>query len=319
MILALVAAAFVCAANGGPDGAIELEEYLIVDAARSTQEKPFPAFAMLAPAGWAADGALNPRAGDPCGLTHALTWRVASPDGASALEIIPDAAWTESPFKARFSSCPARMVYDAEGYAHALAADMKLKATFLADARPRPDIVAPFNQAGEGYAPKTVATAGEFPFTLDPDTDGKNPAREGVLIAAIVISTPAPGIPENESRGYALPALLATGPQGSIDRGLVEAVRASALVNPNWARAMAPQTPGVPPPRIIADEPFPVRAMGESQTICGAEFSRVRKAPAEGQADGQAAGEIPAGDASIWRRADGRFFYLPLGAAATQR
>ncbi|NWG91130.1 MAG: hypothetical protein HXY21_01290, partial [Parvularculaceae bacterium] len=95
-----------CAGDGAPPGAVAMKEFAIPDAALSAPGRPFPYISVLAPADWKAEGALDPRAGDPCGLRHALRWRAASPDGLATIAILPDESWFASRHETQFSSCP---------------------------------------------------------------------------------------------------------------------------------------------------------------------------------------------------------------------
>lgn len=273
-----------CGADGVPAGAVLFKEFVIPDLSLSAKDRLFPYIALLAPADWIAEGALSPRKDHPCGLRAALGWRAASPDGRSTIEVVPDDAWTASRWKAQFSSCPSRAVFHAAAYAEDLLKKRGVKAT-IAEVRAREDIAAPWRRpltaAGE-----TQADAVEIDFRTEPAADGAAGA-DMLAIAAIAISAPGMGIPENEERAYALPALIATAPPGTLDRELVEAVRASAIVNPGWASADQRKSGGEAP-----DAAFPERAAGAPTAKCGSAFA-------------------PLGIRQLWRRDDGRAYFIP--------
>ncbi|NWG92028.1 MAG: hypothetical protein HXY21_05910, partial [Parvularculaceae bacterium] len=282
-----------CAGDGAPPGAVAMKEFAIPDAALSAPGRPLAYMSVLAPADWKAEGALYPRAGDPCGLRFSLKWRAASPDGRSTVETFPEAAWTASRREAQFSSCPSRPVFSAAEYAEDLLSRHGVKAP-AATWRAREDIAAPF-RTPPAAGGETTADAGELSFRAEG-------ASDALLIAAVVIWKPAHFIPEDEWRGYAPPAILATAPAGKLDADLVEAVRASAIVNPDWQAAQERLSGADAAPMrktVAARPPFPNRTAGAPVTKCGRAYA-------------------PLSTPLLWRRDDGRVYYIPRGAASVQ-
>lgn len=292
MLAAIFAAAAVCAADGAPQGAVALDDYVIDDISAPPSAQRFAAMAIMAPAGWTSVGAIDQRVDDQCGLTYRLRWRVDSPDGLQTISIFPDARWTVSRLPAQFSACPSRDIHDAKAYAQGVLDENGIKAAISDDGRERPDLAASLGpiRANDSYQPTVVADAREFALAIDPATDG-------LIIAAMNIHTPGHSVLENEQTAYALPTLLVTGPKGTVDRNFVEAVRSSGLANPLWVELLQ-QTrykQGDKVPEIAANSPFPERTLGAEKEICGATFAAV-------------------GDKGVWRRGDGRYFYIPADA-----
>jgi hypothetical protein len=277
-----------CADDGTPAGAVEMKDFIVPDVALSTRERPFPYLALFAPADWTAEGALQPVAGDPCGVSVALRWRAASPDGRATIEALTNEVWTASRHKAQFSSCPSRAVFSAAEHAEELLARRGIRAA-TKTWRAREDIAALFRTPPTAGG-ETVADAIELLFRTET-------AMDGLLIAAVVISKPAPSIPEYEWRAYAPPSLLATAPAGALDASLIEAVRASAIVNPGWPATHESLFSAYPAPErktIGARPPFPDRKTGAPTIRCGRTYAPL-KTP------------------HLWRRDDGRAYFIAPG------
>lgn len=281
-----------CAADGAPQGAVAFEDYVIDDISAPASAGRFAAMAVMAPAGWTAEGGMDQRVNDRCGLTHTLRWRAVSPDGLQTISVFPDARWTVSRFPAQFNACLSRDIRDTKAYTQSVLDENGIKAAISDEGRDRPDIAAALNPAWaeDGVLPTVVAEAREFAVTIDPATDG-------LIIAAMNVHTPGANIPENEETAYALPTLLVTGPKGTIDRNLVEAVRASALANPHWVELLQRtyDNPGEDVVGKALKMPFPERTLGEEMEFCGAKFAMIT-------------------EKGIWRRGDGRYFYIPADA-----
>ncbi len=301
MMLALLAGAAMCAANGGPADAVALEEYIINDLMITNAGQPTAAMAVLAPRGWRTQGGYGPPRDPSCGLQRGLEWRATSPDGTTGVAVFAEERWTASSYKAQFSSCPSREIWDVETYLKALLKERNIKAEIF-DARNRKDLARaldPENSSSSPDAgqPRVDAQAAEFAMRAPAIKGERNDGESDMLaIAAIAIYTPAQHIPENEKTGVSLPTLFAFAPPGALDRDLVEAIRSSPLVNPAWVRAMRKEW-GVPsqtePERIAPEPPFPTREAGAETTNCNATYR-------------------PIGNDGIFQRADGRYFFIPL-------
>ncbi len=294
-----------CGANGAPEGAVEMREAILGIGAVSATDAKTPYAAFLIPATWKDEGAVALDGADPCGVTEKPRWRAMSPDGASSIEILPGEGWTVSAHAAQFSACPSRDSRSAATHAAALIKSGAPGASVV-DVRERTDIVEPFKdqikRLGETGA-RVEVTAAEMSFEA---RMASGETEYGLLVAAVTTFTPAASIPEYETRATALPSLLARSRGKAPDAALVEAVRASALTDPNWVRrreeAMRP--PGYLPDlqersiRRWTSEPFPVRETGAgAANACGQSFATLTIA-------------------NLWKAEDGRFWFSPALTAA---
>jgi hypothetical protein len=288
-----------CRADGVPADAIEMREAILRFDPSTLGGADASYAAFLIPADWREEGSAVFDYADPCGAMEKPRWRAASPDGEASVEFLAGEGWTASAHKAQFSNCAARDIYNARGYADALARSVAPDATF-GELRDRGDIVEPFRkqlQAYDQYGARTEASAAEIDFERLGEGGG---AEYGLIVAAVMTFTPAPTIPEFETRATAMPPLIARSKGVAPNAALVEAIRASALVDPNWLRyrerLTAPPgrmpTPGDRLPIRQQQEPFPEREAGEGAKVCGRTFSALT---------------VP----SIWRRDDGRYWFAP--------
>lgn len=306
-LAAAVTASGICVAPGVPQGTIELREFSILDLDLSSKDRPLAFVSVLAPKDWTSEGGLRWVLDAPCGVEQRVEWRVASPDSATSVAILPAERWTVSSRPPQFSRCPSRNVHSADAYSAEVLDALKL--THRVEAvRERQDIVAQFASvlASYGTQQQTRASAAETRIVLGEGAE----RRDGLMIAAMVVVTPAPAIPEYESTAFSMPSLLAMAPEGRLDPDLIEAVRASALPNPEWSdqanrilRGMEtrPRPPGaedlIPTPGASA---FPVRPAGPEAVFCGAKYTS-------------------AGTPGVFRSAEGRIFYIPGGAVLGEK
>lgn len=94
MMVALLAGAIlgsVAAAAALPPGVYQMSRVQIMDP--SGFEKPIPAATLLIPAGWQSRGGVVWGPHGQCGSDYAARWEATSPDGASALTMMPMPQW----------------------------------------------------------------------------------------------------------------------------------------------------------------------------------------------------------------------------------
>lgn len=289
-----------CASDGIPEGAIELEEIIVPDFSFSNPASPLAYISILGPVGWLSEGGLSVDVADPCGSTDRLRWRLYSPDQAFSVDLLPAEGWTASSRAMQFSACPARDVLGAADYVDDLLKRHGLVAT-RTKSSVRTDIIESYRRAAFDGSDSFVIDAIETHLTFQPRKDAGSGGDEGLAVAAVVLFKPAVTIPEHETRAWSLPTIEARAPAGALNRDLIEAVRTSALLNPNWVRLrdrmrLAGQLPtvgDVNPERLRSEEPFPVREGGLGVKACNVQFQALSSP-------------------QFWRSEDGRFWYAPM-------
>jgi len=289
-----------CASDGIPEGAIELEEIIVPDLSFSNSASPLAYISILGPAGWLSEGGLSVDVADPCGSTDRLRWRVYSPDQAFSIDLYPAEGWTASNRATQFSACPARDIHGAVDYVDDLLKRHGLVVT-RTKSRVRSDIIESFRSAAFDGSDSFVIDAIETHMTFEPRKDARSDGDDGLAMAAVVLFKPAVTIPEHETRAWSLPTIVARAPAGALNRDLIEAVRTSVLLNPNWVRLrdrmrlagrLSPMG-DINPERLRSEELFPVRDGGLGVKACGVQFQALSSP-------------------QLWRSEDGRFWYAPI-------
>lgn len=148
-IFAILAAApgVVLAADGPPSPAIRVQPAEILD--RSGFEKPLVAATVMMPVGWKAEGGVSWQQNTSgCGRnTPHFAWRATSPDGRSAIEILPEETWSGNNFQmpgTPAQACPNVWLESARQYLEAWVQEYRSGARTL-EYRDRPDFVKQVN------------------------------------------------------------------------------------------------------------------------------------------------------------------------------
>ena len=241
-------------AAGLPPGAIRVQKAAIVDS--SGFEQPMTAISLLIPAGWQTQGGVNWQqnmAG--CGRrTPHLAWTARSPDGYSAIEIIPGENWngTNSPVAATAQQgCPNVWISSAREYIQTWVHYNRPGATIL-DYLERADFVAEVEKqiqqqremqqryATPGMEMRQWAEGGQA--LLSYQQQGRE-MREiigmSVTFSLLRMEGVMPGeIVENLSLASA-PGYAVRAPAGQLDLNVAEMLRKSPRPNPQWVAKMA--------------------------------------------------------------------------------
>jgi hypothetical protein len=93
---------------------------------------------MLVPAGWTHEGKVEWKVGAQCTSAYHLVLRARSPDGASAIELLPGEAWGMNTFNGPTGGCPPGNFRDAQEYLRGWVQRHRPGARWL-EYRPRPD------------------------------------------------------------------------------------------------------------------------------------------------------------------------------------
>lgn len=292
-----------CGAASAPEGAMEMREAVVkIDALGDA----FPYLSILVPSAWSDSGAAEFDPAESCGAHEKLRWRATAPDGAASIEILPGAGWTASARPAEFSACKSRNLQDAASYAMSLL-ETAAPSAKVREVLDRPDLSAPINAqfaSYNGYAGQTKASAVEVRF--EAPAQGAS-VEHGAVVAVVMTFTPHISIPENETRATAFPVLLARARGASLDPGLVEAVRASALASPRW---LAVREQWFSPTGMLPDPRKPISAL-----LAAPDFAERETLP-EATACGGRIKKLKA--AVVWKGDDGRYWYVPARPAALE-
>ncbi len=138
LVAALLGSALPAAAapDSPPPGALHVQRAEIVD--RQGFDKPLVAATMMVPAGWRHEGVVEWKVGAQCTNPYSLRLRAQSPDGASAIELLPGEGWGATSFGSAAGGCPQGTFRDPQQYLRAWVARHRPNARWL-DYRPRPD------------------------------------------------------------------------------------------------------------------------------------------------------------------------------------
>jgi hypothetical protein len=229
-----------------PKGTYQLQRVEILD--RHGFGQPMTALTMFIPAGWSASGGViwdtaNTAA---CGKNGTrFEWRAVSPDGASAIEILPQETWSGHNLPLPpMSSCPNVTTRNVKDYLHWYASRVRPGARIL-DYRDRTDLTASLkylNRSDPGVSGelKSWVEAGEILIAYQ--LDGRD-LREAVSLTVIFMLNRMSGVMPGEIREFLTvsqtPALAVRAPHGQLDFKLLETIRHSAKADPRWSAAMA--------------------------------------------------------------------------------
>jgi hypothetical protein len=298
LLLQEIAIPSTCSPEGIPAGALRLQESVVLDPSLTSSGKPVAYMSLLAPADWKAVGSATSAHDDPCVWGQPLvSWSAISPDKKTRVDILPPEGWTVSVFKTQFSNCPSRPYSSAKELLEKQL-DARRIAVNEATATDRMDIEQQLEYQ-RGGSSGNMWGSGVDATQLDFKTEVEGAPHRATAIAAIGWSTPAPGIPEDETRANAYPSLLGFFPMDASaaedEAALLEMIRTSPEFNPAWIRA-AQKKQGMkvenPPTERSPDEPFPARIKGADALMCGQ--------PVTG-----------AGLDGVWTSETGQYYFLP--------
>lgn len=199
--------------------------------------QPMTAMTLDVPAGWVADGGVRWERNVECvGNMHGIAWSATSPDGRSAVSLLPKLAWQVATRGiVEMNPCPAAPMATVRAYLEAVVQNARPGARVLSY-RDRPDMVAERAQA------------------LPPPRDG---ARGWYEAGEVLIGYPLQGVEMRESivsavffsemrdpmigvslTGSAETPLALRAPDGQLDFVLLERIRRSVRTDRGWGQQM---------------------------------------------------------------------------------
>lgn len=234
------------AAAGQAAAQPQLRQAEIIDP--SGFERPVVATRINVPAGWRDQGGVVWDPQTTCtSLASRFDWAAWSPDGRSGMQLLPNNSWQMSnmPIQAGGpGSCPNRPFTNVRQYLDHVVGTYRPGAAVL-DYRDRPDIAAA-SGLGEQRTPMPMGELRQWPEAAEMligYTYNGVPTRE--VLQSVVIFNHSymqgmAGMGDIESlNGIALPVFTFRAPDGQLDFGLVESLRASIAPDPDYTRRMA--------------------------------------------------------------------------------
>lgn len=217
-------------------------------------EKPLPAFSMLVPYHWNAEGGVvwNPQ--DRCNSSgYNFAFKAASPDNAFGVTVLPTVSWSAQygmpPVQ---GACPSADLRSARAFLEWYVGRITPGAQVL-DFRGRPDLLKDYASfasrtplPGGAYS-ETAVDAGEVLVAF---TDNGRDMRGVVAAVVILWHTHFPGSPSmmagvpsvpdmDDFGGSSLPAFGAFAPVGKLDTRTAEMIRKSLQPGAEWSRRIA--------------------------------------------------------------------------------
>lgn len=232
-----------------PPGVFEMSRARIMDP--SGFEKPLLAATVLVPAGWRTEGGVVWGPHGLCGADYAAKWQAASPDGASAVLMVPMPNWSgvrsAYPTGPESSSCPQAFHTSLRGFLEGAAQQLFPGARALDyrglddEIRPLREMVArlPALPPVQGYESQITVDAGEL---LVGFTENGRDMRASVSAIATISRTRMadllnPGRIGFESvQGTPANFVVVKAPNGQLDLGLRRRVLSSMRFDGEWSR-----------------------------------------------------------------------------------
>lgn len=227
-------------------GSLRLKEVEVVDA--NGFERPMPAMRLLVPADWQARGGIHWNASAPCTADATVyDWSAADATGATAVMILPAAAWQWSNLPPQYMQaagpgCPMATIANVEGYLRGFVQTKRQGARIL-DFRQRPDLVANM----QAYNSRTPMPMGEALTWVEAGeiligySYGGTGYRESIMaIAMFTLSRMSDGMGGTTEfgSGYAMPAFAMRAPDGALDFQLFNTMQRSIKADPEWQARM---------------------------------------------------------------------------------
>ncbi|MEO5960897.1 MAG: hypothetical protein ABIZ49_05265 [Opitutaceae bacterium] len=244
--LGVTALSFAATPRELPTGSIRVQKVKVMDS--SGFGSPMTAVTLLVPAGWTATGGVvwdrNPSS---CGKTQTrFEWRAAAPDGISAIEILPQEAWSGNnlPLPPMQLPCPNVRMTTVKEYLRGYASRVRPGARIL-DYRDRGDMIKNpelYNRTDRGAFGELKSWAEGGEVLLAYQINGRD-VRESLAVIVYFNLNRMPGVMPGEIRefltlgtdvGFAVRA-----PAGQLDFMFAEMVRRSITPDPAWSALMA--------------------------------------------------------------------------------
>ncbi|MEQ8179274.1 MAG: hypothetical protein RIA10_13165 [Amphiplicatus sp.] len=235
-----------------PQGTVMMRKVEVMDP--SGFARPMVAATALIPAGWRAEGGIVWGSFGQCGGDYANRWSMTSPDGASALYVMPVPNWTgvRSVYptgQQPQDSCEKAFYSSAREYLEATARRLHPQGRIL-DYRPLPDEAKPIQDVIAQFPPindqnmqsRIFADAGEVLVAYQ--ENGRD-VRE--TISALVVITQArfadmmnPGqVAMEMTSGFPGSLTIVKAPNGALDLNLRKRVQSSVRFTPEWSAEIA--------------------------------------------------------------------------------
>lgn len=229
-----------------PEGAYRLQKAQVIDSQGFGQ--PMVAYRVFIPAGWQSQGGIVWQQGQQsCGKAQTrVEWVAYSPDGYSAVEILPEEGWSghNLPNMGIQQQCPNVTITTIKDYLQWWVQRNRPGARIL-DYRDRPDFTekAQYLNKSErtvGGELSSWAQGGEVLIAYE--SQGRD-MRETVAISVLFMLNRMAGVMPGEVREFltlvSFPGFAARAPHGELDFKLTETVRKSIQGDPQWQALMA--------------------------------------------------------------------------------
>ncbi len=232
-----------------PPGVFQMSRVQIMD--NSGFDKPIRAATVLIPAGWRAEGGVVWGPHGQCGSDYSTRWQAVSPDGASALSMVPMPNWQGSrsayPAGPQQNPCPDAFHASVRAFLEASAQQLFTGARVLDyralddEVKPLRDMMAqlpPLPQV-QGYQSQLTVDAGEVLVAF---TENGREMRASLSTIATISRTRMadimnPGRIGFESvQGTPMNFVVVKAPNGQLDLGLRRRVLTSMRFDGEWSR-----------------------------------------------------------------------------------
>lgn len=219
---------------------LRFEPSVIVDA--TGFERPIAAATLFVPAGWTARGGVVWGQQNMCVNGYNFDWSAVSPDGLSAVAVLPQARWEQTSYGAAPSTpgCGTAPYTDVRAYLEAVVRGYKPGAQII-DFRRRPDLETGANNSATPMPLGEIRNwteAGEVLFAYQ--ENGRDMRGTAASAVQFSLTTTDAGMgPMKALTAFAPPGWAAVAPNGSLNFALVEAVRRSIRPDPQWSQRIA--------------------------------------------------------------------------------
>lgn len=231
-----------------PQDVYQMSQARIMDP--SGFDKPMLAATVLIPSGWRAQGGVVWGAHGQCGDDYASRWEAVSPDGASAMSVLPMPKWegvrTSFPNPAR-GACPEAHHLSVRAYLEATVRQLFPQGRVLDyrslddEVKPLRDMLAqlPALPPTQGFDARMNIEAGELLVAF---TENGRDMRAAVSATAVIshsrvadLMNPSQIAMESVS-GFPSNFTVVKAPNGELDLGLRRRVATSLRLDPEWSR-----------------------------------------------------------------------------------
>ena len=227
-----------------PATAIRVTPASIVDNQGFSQ--PIVAATLFIPHGWQTQGGIE--WGEQYGCTNGfgMNWSAESPDGHSAIAILPQQQWEWNSYgQAANPACQIRQIETVTAYIQAVIGFAMPNARITRIDR-RPDLereladMTGINDTGfQRIEARVEAAEALIEFSTDDGVALRGNFIAGVQFTHIRTGDGGMGGDIESLTGFALPSFASYGPAASFDRHYYDGLRQSVLVNPAWEQQIA--------------------------------------------------------------------------------